>query len=131
LSITQAVTEVANNVLDKFVQDKDLKEKLSHDLQKELISLDKEQIKLNAEEAKSGNWFASSWRPCIGYVSGFALCVHYIILPIATWIAVVNGVDLQLEKLEFDFSQLTTILLSLLGMSSLRTFEKIKGVHGK
>ena len=129
MSIAQAVTEVANNVLDKFVQDKDLKEKLSHDLQKELISLDKEQIKLNAEEAKSGNWFASSWRPCIGYVSGFALCVHYIILPIATWIAVVNGVDLQLEKLEFDFSQLTTILLSLLGMSSLRTFEKIKNVH--
>ncbi len=55
MSITQAVTEVANNVLDKFVQDKDLKEKLSHDLQKELISLDKEQIKLNAEDAKSGN----------------------------------------------------------------------------
>ena len=31
------IAEVANNVLDKFVQDKDLKEKLSHDLQKELI----------------------------------------------------------------------------------------------
>jgi hypothetical protein len=52
-------------------------------------------------------------------------------LPIATWIAVVSGTDLQLEKLEFDFSQLTTILLSLLGMSSLRTFEKTKGVHSK
>ena len=125
------IAEVANNVLDKFVQDKDLKEQLSHDLQKELISLDKAQISLNAEEAKNGNWFVSSWRPCIGYVCGFSLCTHYIILPIATWIAVVSGVDLQLEKLEFDFSQLTTILLSLLGMSSLRTFEKTKGVHSK
>ena len=130
MSITK-IAEVANNVLDKFVQDKDLKEQLSHDLQKELISLDKAQISLNAEEAKNGNWFASSWRPCIGYVCGFALCTHYIVLPIATWIAVVNGADLQLEKLEFDFSQLTTILLSLLGMSSLRTFEKTKGVHSK
>jgi len=130
LSITK-IAEVANNVLDKFVQDKDLKEQLSHDLQKELISLDKAQIALNAAEAKNGNWFVSSWRPCIGYVCGFALCTHYIILPIATWIAVVSGTDLQLEKLEFDFSQLTTILLSLLGMSSLRTFEKTKGVHSK
>lgn len=130
MSITK-IAEVANNVLDKFVQDKDLKEQLSHDLQKELISLDKAQISLNAAEAKNGNWFVSSWRPCIGYVCGFALCTHYIILPIATWIAVVSGVDLQLEKLEFDFAQLTTILLSLLGMSSLRTFEKTKGVHSK
>ncbi len=130
MSITK-IAEVANNVLDKFVQDKDLKEQLSHDLQKELISLDKAQIALNAEETKNGNWFVSSWRPCIGYVCGFALCTHYIILPIATWIAVVSGVDLQLEKLEFDFAQLTTILLSLLGMSSLRTAVKFRGVHNK
>ncbi len=130
MSITK-IAEVANNVLDKFVQDKDLKEQLSHDLQKELISLDKAQISLNAAEAKNGNWFVSSWRPCIGYVCGFALCTHYIILPIATWIAVVSGTDLQLEKLEFDFAQLTTILLSLLGMSSLRTAEKFRGVHNK
>jgi hypothetical protein len=130
LSITK-IAEIANNVLDKFVQDKDLKEKLSNDIQKELISLDKAQIALNAEEAKNGNWFVSSWRPCIGYVCGFSLCTHYIILPIATWLAVVNGADLKLEALEFDFSQLTTILLSLLGMSSLRTFEKTKGIHSK
>jgi hypothetical protein len=49
-------------------------------------------------------------------------------LPVATWIAVVAGTDLQLEALEFDFSQLTTILLALLGMSSLRSVEKVKGV---
>ena len=125
------IAEVANNVLDKFVQDKDLKEQLSHDFQKELISLDKAQIALNSEEAKNRNWFVSGARPSILWICSFALAVHYCLLPIATWIAVVYGVDLQLESLEFDFSQLTTILLSLLGMSSLRTFEKTKGVHSK
>jgi len=65
------------------------------------------------------------------YIFSFALFTHLSVLPIATWIEVVNGIDVQLEKLEFDFSQLTTILLSLLGMSSLRTFEKTKGVHSK
>jgi hypothetical protein len=130
MSITK-IAEVANNVLDKFVQDKDLKEQLSHDLQKELISLDKAQISLNAEEAKNRNWFISGARPSILWICSFSLGVHYCLLPIATWVAVVSGVDLQLEALEFDFSQLTTILLSLLGMSSLRTFEKTKGVHSK
>lgn len=125
------IAEVANNVLDKFVQDKDLKEQLSHDLQKELISLDKAQIALNSEEAKNRNWFVSAARPSVLWICSFALAVHYCILPIATWVAVVSGVDLKLEALEFDFSQLTTILLSLLGMSSLRTFEKTKGVHSK
>jgi len=33
-----------SDILDKFVVDKDLKTKLSHELQKELISLDKAQI---------------------------------------------------------------------------------------
>jgi hypothetical protein len=120
-----------SDILDKFVVDKDLKTKLSHELQKELISLDKAQIALNSEEAKNRNWFVSGARPSILWICSFSLAVHYCVLPIATWIAVANGVDLKLEALEFDFSQLTTILLSLLGMSSLRTFEKTKGVHTK
>jgi hypothetical protein len=123
--------EPVSDILDKFVVDKDLKTKLSHELQKELISLDKAQIALNSEEAKNRNWFVSGARPSILWICSFSLAVHYCILPIATWLAVANGVDLKLEALEFDFSQLTTILLSLLGMSSLRTFEKTKGVHTK
>jgi hypothetical protein len=125
------IIEPVSDILDKFVVDKDLKTKLSHELQKELISLDKAQIALNSEEAKNRNWFVSGARPSILWICSFSLAVHYCVLPIATWIAVANGVDLKLEALEFDFSQLTTILLSLLGMSSLRTFEKTKGVHTK
>ena len=125
------IIEPVSDILDKFVVDKDLKTKLSHELQKELISLDKAQIALNSEEAKNRNWFVSGARPSILWICSFSLAVHYCILPIATWLAVANGVDLKLEALEFDFSQLTTILLSLLGMSSLRTFEKTKGVHTK
>jgi hypothetical protein len=114
--------------LDKFVQDKDLKEQLAHNLKIELIELDKAQIEVNKEAAKSTNWFVAAARPSVLWICAFSLAVHYCILPVATWIAVVSGVDLQLEALEFDFSQLTTILLALLGMSSLRSVEKVKGV---
>jgi hypothetical protein len=54
LSITNAVAEVANNVLDKFVQDKDLKEQLAHNLKIELIELDKAQIEVNKVEPAQG-----------------------------------------------------------------------------
>ena len=128
MSITKAVADVANNVLDKFVQDKDLKEQLAHNLQVELIELDKAQIEVNKEAAKRTNWFVAAARPSIFWICSFSLGIHYCILPVATWIAVVAGTDLQLEALEFDFSQLTTILLALLGMSSLRSVEKVKGV---
>jgi len=48
------------DILDKFVADKDLKLKLSHELEKEIISLNKLQIELNKEDAK-GHWFQSSY----------------------------------------------------------------------
>ena len=128
MSITNAVADVANNVLDKFVQDKDLKEQLAHNLKIELIELDKAQIEVNKEAAKSTNWFVAAARPSVLWICSLSLAIHYCILPVATWIAVVAGTDLQLEALEFDFSQLTTILLALLGMSSLRSVEKVKGV---
>ena len=121
------ITEIANNVLDKFVEDKDLRTKLSHDLQKELIQLDKEQIKLNAEEAKHHSLFVSGWRPSVGWCCSIALCAHFIIFPFGQWVAALFGSSVQFP--EFDFSQLSTILLSLLGMSGLRTYEKFKGVN--
>ena len=41
-----------SDILDKFVADKDLKLKLSHELEKEIVSLNKLQIELNKEDAK-------------------------------------------------------------------------------
>ena len=89
MSITNAVAEVANNVLDKFVQDKDLKEQLAHNLKIELIELDKAQIEVNKEAAKSTNWFVAAARPSILWICSLSLAIHYCILPVATWIAVV------------------------------------------
>ena len=74
MSITK-IAEVANNVLDKFVQDKDLKEKLTHDLQKELISLDKAQISLNAAEAKTGTGLYQAGDPSLDILA-VLLCAY-------------------------------------------------------
>ena len=112
------------DILDKFVADKDLKVKLSHELEKEIISLNKAQLEVNAVEAKHNNIFVSGWRPFIGWCCGLSLAYHFILEPIIQYILIVNAI--QFETPEFDFSQLSTIVMAMLGMSTLRTYEKTK-----
>tara|TARA_A100001011_G_C13716766_1_gene597816 strand:- start:101 stop:472 length:372 start_codon:yes stop_codon:yes gene_type:complete len=112
------------DILDKFVADKDLKIKLSHELEKEIISLNKAQLEVNKVEAKHSNIFVSGWRPAIGWICGFSIGYHFILEPIIQYILIINAI--QFETPEFDFSQLSTIVMAMLGMSTLRTYEKTK-----
>lgn len=121
--IEQLIKPVGD-ILDKFVPDKDLKLKLSHELEKEIISLNRAQIELNKVEAAHKNVFVSGWRPFIGWACGVALVYHFLVEPIIQYILIVSGVDFRTP--EFDFSQLSTIVMAMLGMSSLRTYEKVK-----
>ena len=116
--------EPVSSILDKFVADKDLKTKLSHELEKEIISLNKAQLEVNKVEAKHSNIFVSGWRPAIGWICGFSIAYHFILEPVIQYILIVNGI--QFETPEFDFSQLSTIVMAMLGMSTLRTYEKTK-----
>lgn len=112
------------DILDKFVADKDLKLKLSHELEKEIVSLNRAQIELNKVEAAHENVFVSGWRPFIGWACGVALVYHFLIEPIIQYILIIIGSDFKTP--EFDFSQLSTIVMAMLGMSGLRTYEKTK-----
>ena len=113
-----------SDILDKFVADKDLKIKLSHELEKEIITLNKAQLEVNKVEAAHNNVFVAGWRPFIGWACGISLAYHFIIEPIIQYIFIAKGI--QFETPEFDFSQLSTIVMAMLGMSSLRTYEKTK-----
>ena len=112
------------DILDKFVADKDLKIKLSHELEKEIISLNKAQLEVNKVEAQHNNIFVAGWRPFIGWCCGLSLAYHFILEPVIQYILIVNGI--QYDTPEFDFSQLSTIVMAMLGMSTLRTYEKTK-----
>jgi hypothetical protein len=84
------------------------------------------QTDINKEEAKSASLFVSGWRPFVGWVSGGAFALHFLILPISNFILVANG---QKEVvLAFDMQTLLTVLLGLLGLGSMRTYEKVQGV---
>ena len=113
-------------ILDKFVVDKDLKVKLQHELETVIHSANLAQLEVNKVEAAHKSVFVSGWRPCVGWVCAVALSYHFIIAPLLQFSFALAGIEQELP--EFDFSPLSTILMGMLGLGGLRTFEKMKGV---
>jgi len=117
--------------LDKFFPDADteLKGKLAeaasqinNDYQLQLAQLD-----INKAEASSPSLFVSGWRPAIGWICGFSLAYAAIIEPIARFIASVIFVYVgTFPAIDTDIT--LQILMGLLGLAGMRTFEKHKGV---
>ena len=92
-----------------------------------MTSLVQGQLAINQKEAEHGSIFVAGWRPGIGWICGIALGWNFIIQPIATWAAYLSGVDLAGVP-TLDTGELTTILLGMLGLGGLRTYEKRLGV---
>lgn len=85
-----------------------------------------QQIDINKIEAASPNVFVSGWRPGIGWICGAAFGLHFVVLPVLGWLAVLFGHDPIVVP--FDMNTLMTVLMGLLGLGGLRTFEKVRGV---
>ena len=80
----------------------------------------------NTAEAQSKNFFVAAWRPAIGWVCGLGLLTQFIIAPIATWIAALCGHPITFPQL--DMGTLLTLLLGMLGLGGMRTYEKVAGI---
>ena len=113
-------------ILDKFVVDKDLKMKLQHELETALHSANLAQLEVNKAEAAHKSIFVAGWRPFVGWVCGVALAYHFILAPLLQFGFALGGVEQDLP--EFEFGQLSTVLMGMLGLGGLRTFEKMQGV---
>ena len=116
----------ATKLIGKFVKDKDLQQKLSHDIatmaEKHAQQLALQQIEVNKAEAK-GNWFQSSWRPLIGWICGLSLAINYMVSPIMGGF----GVDIP----QADMTVMMPLLFGMLGISGLRSFDKYKKTDTK
>ena len=123
MGIVNSLIGPVTSLLDKWIPDATEKQKIAYKLQTLSESYAQElavaQIKLNTEEAK-GNWFQSSWRPATGWVCVLALGVNYLVSPMAAGF----GIDIP----QADGGTLMPILGGLLGLGSMRSAERIKGV---
>jgi hypothetical protein len=84
----------------------------------EIIEL---QTKINEIEAGHRTVFVAGWRPFIGWVCGVALAYNFVIRDLFIWITKTTDAPPALQM-----EHLMTVLLGMLGLGGLRTFEKIK-----
>jgi hypothetical protein len=127
----QALIGPVSGLLDKFIPDADEKAKLAHEIatmaERQAHEIALAQIEVNKAEAASGSVFKGGWRPFIGWVCGVAFLYHFVLQPLLIFVIAVYGVQLPALP-EFDMGTLLTVLGGLLGLGTLRTFEKTKGV---
>ena len=113
----------ALKVLHKFVPDPEAKAKAESELRDSLQAWDKNQTDVNAVEAANPSLFVSGWRPAIGWIGAIGLFYAYVGRPIAIGCGVTG-----LPMLD---NNLYELVLAMLGLGGLRTYEKIKGVARK
>ena len=124
-----AIVGLANTILNKIWGNKDdeLKRQFILELQTRLAELDiaKAQVQVNMEEAKHESKWVSGWRPFVGWVCGCSFAWQFLLQPIITYIAVMSGFPAP-QLPVFDFYALNTVLMGMLGLGALRTYEKVK-----
>jgi len=84
------------------------------------------QAMANIESAKHKSVWVAGWRPAIGWVCAVGLGYQFLILPFAGLINAYFALPAELPSIQS--AELTTLVMSLLGLGGLRSYEKTKGL---
>ena len=117
LNVVAGIIDKVAGKIDEFTLDKTEKAEL-------IQEINKAQIEVNKVEANSNSLFVSGWRPFVGWTCGVALCYHFVLQPFLVFLLYSSGYQMDLPV--FDMTTLTTILMGLLGLGGLRSYEKVK-----
>ena len=128
-----ALLTLGSSLIDKFFPDKTQAETAKAQLLQMQVSGELAQmagqLEINKVEAANANLFVSGWRPAIGWVCAMALAYQYLIRPLLSWATIAAGYNFPvLPGLDDNLWQL---MMGMLGMGGLRTFEKVSGVASK
>lgn len=140
IPIIDSLLKIGSTILDRVIPDVAAREKAKAEFQLQVLQqetelvktfaqLDQSQIEVNKEEAKSSSLFVSGWRPFIGWVCGSAFAWVYIGQPVLAFFFTAAGHPLNLPHIEFG--EMSSVLLGMLGLGGMRSYEKVKGVASK
>jgi len=126
-AILPSVMEVAGRFLPEDKEKRAAAEReIEAQLSLHLAKIDLAQLDINKTEAAHRSIFVSGWRPFIGWSCGLAMCLNFLIFPLASFVLAQTGHLIELPKL--DMSEMMPVLMGILGLGGLRTVEKIKQV---
>lgn len=116
------ITSIVSRVWpDKTEEDK-LKLEAALRADNNLTSLLTAQAAIDQSEAASDNVFVAGWRPAVGWVCASAFAWQFVVLPVLLFIG--SAVGHQIQAPTFDISTMLTVLTGMLGLGTLRTYEK-------
>jgi hypothetical protein len=130
-ALLPAVLPLVKDVVGSFLPEDPKKRaeaerKIEAQLTEHLAKIDMAQLEVNKTEAAHRSIFVAGWRPFIGWSCGAAMCLNFIIFPLASFVLAQTGYLVELPKL--DMAEMMPVLMGLLGLGGLRTVEKIKQV---
>ena len=131
MSIFASLVGPVTGLLDKFIEDKDQKSALAHEIATMTEKYAQEnalaQMAVNKAEAASSSIFVSGWRPATGWVCVLGMAGNFIVTPFANFVLALLEVEVVIPLVPLD--TMMPVLLGLLGLGGLRTLEKTNGVH--
>ena len=126
--------ELGGKLIDKLIPDPQAKAQATLQLMQlkasgELAALTadtdlaKAQLEVNKAEATSASLFVAGWRPFVGWTCGVGLANDFILRPLAIYVSSVCHVNGATWP-ALDMTSLLPLLLGMLGLGAMRTFEK-------
>ena len=131
LATLSALIGPVSAILDKAIPDKDLKEKLAHEIatmaERHTHEQVQAQLEINKAEASHKNLFVAGWRPACGWVCVFGMAGNFLVIPLANMTLELFETGVEVPMI--DLSTMLPVLMGMLGLGGLRTFEKVKGAQ--
>lgn len=126
------VLNTVSSIVGKIWPDKTEQEKEQFllELQNQLdtTQLANAQIQVDNQEAQNPNVWVSGARPFIMWVCGCSFAWQFLLQPIITYILMISGHS-PIQLPVFDYTSLNTILMGMLGLGAMRSYEKVRGVN--
>jgi len=123
----------AKDLVSEAIVDKDKAKEINLELAKLADEADKRlhlemiaQTEVNKTEAAHRSIFVAGWRPFIGWVSGGGVAWTFVVGPLVEWVSRLFGWTGTMPEL--DTSQLMTLVMAMLGVGAMRSFDKKNGV---
>jgi hypothetical protein len=124
---------LVGGIVNKFVDripDGNERARAKEELEREIINAANAamlaQTEINKTEAAHKSLFVAGWRPFIGWTCGAGIAWAMVVQPIAQWAIIIWGDGTPLPSIDTDY--LMELIMGMLGMGGLRTFEKMRGV---
>ena len=130
-ALLPSILSIVGEAVGRFLpEDKEARAKAERDIEAQLSAhlakIDLAQLEVSKQEAAHRSIFVAGWRPFIGWACGSALAWTYIVQPVLSFVLAQTGYLVPLPLL--DMGQMMPVLMGMLGLGGLRTFEKFKKV---